>query len=55
VQSRTPLAARRDARLVCTFIDGCRWIGLDRGMPKQDAVAILNEILAKRMRSSANA
>ena len=25
-------------------IDGCRWIGLDRGMPKQDAAAILGKI-----------
>ena len=29
------------------FIDGCRWIGLDRGMPKQDAAAILEEILGE--------
>jgi hypothetical protein len=28
-----------------SVIDGCRWIGLDRGMPKQDAAAILGEIL----------
>jgi hypothetical protein len=27
------------------FTDGCRWIGLDRGMPTQDAAAILGEIL----------
>ena len=28
-------------------IDGYRWIGLYRGMPKQDAVAILGEILSE--------
>jgi hypothetical protein len=28
-------------------IDGCRWIGLDRGMPTQDVAAILEEILAE--------
>jgi uncharacterized protein with HEPN domain len=29
-----------------TIIDGCCWVGLDRGMP-QDAVAILDEILGE--------
>ena len=33
--------------VVSTFIDGCRWIGLDRGMPKQDTAAILGEILSE--------
>ena len=28
-------------------IDGYRWIGLDHGMPKQDAAAILGEILSE--------
>jgi hypothetical protein len=28
-------------------VDGYRWIGLDRGMPKQDAAAILGEILSE--------
>jgi hypothetical protein len=28
-------------------IDGCYWVGLDRGMPKQDAAAILGEILSE--------
>jgi hypothetical protein len=28
------------------FINDCRWIGLDRGMP-QDAAAILQEILGE--------
>ena len=28
-------------------IDDRRWIGLDRGMPKQDAAAILGEILSE--------
>jgi hypothetical protein len=28
-------------------IDGYRWIGLDRGMPKQDAAAMLGEILSE--------
>src|ERR1051325_3256700 len=26
-------------------VDGCRWVGLDRGMPMQDTAAILEEIL----------
>ena len=29
------------------YVDGCRWIGLDRKMPKQDAAAILGEILSE--------
>ena len=28
-------------------VDGYRWIGLDHGMPKQDAAAILGEILSE--------
>jgi hypothetical protein len=39
--SRTGLAAGR------AVIDGYRWIGLDRRMPKQDAAAILEEILGE--------
>ena len=31
---------------VC-FIDGCRCIGLDRGMPMQDTAAIAEEILGE--------
>ena len=27
--------------------DGCRWIGLDRGMPVQNVAAILGEILSE--------
>ena len=37
--TRPSLAAERDV------IDGYRWISLDRGMPKQDAAATLEEIL----------
>jgi hypothetical protein len=33
------------SKVVRTFIDGCLWMGLDRGMPKQDVAAILEEIL----------
>jgi hypothetical protein len=40
------LEARKNG-LVASFIDGRRWIGLDRGMPIQDAATILQEILGE--------
>ena len=58
VRLQPPVASPRDggrawqwhARSVVVsnaFIDGYRWIGLDRGMPKRDAAAILGEILSE--------
>jgi hypothetical protein len=45
--------AGASARVGPKAFDGCRWIGLDRGMPKQDAAATSEKSKAKLMRSSA--